>query len=116
MILLHHSEVKLSRDLLSALPESCGCVDWTSDAEREEYLAQAVALGSPLPSAFPTVVVDVPAYSDDRPVFGTEGEFLGMAVVTVPAHLEALRLPASWDAVASFSASVAARALLRPAV
>ncbi|MDO9633125.1 MAG: hypothetical protein Q7I92_14595 [Humidesulfovibrio sp.] len=112
MILLHHPEVELSRALLATLPEGCGCVDWTSDAQREEY----VALGGLSPSAFPTVIADVPAYADDRPHFGTEGEFLGMVVVTVPAHLEALRLPASWDAVASFSASVAARALLRPAV
>jgi len=116
MILLHHPEVELSRALLSALPETCGCVDWTSDAQREAYLAQAVALGSPSPSAFPTVVVDVPAYAEDRPLFGEGGEFLGMATVTVPEHQEALRLPASWDAVASFLASVADRARLRPAV
>lgn len=116
MILLHHPEAQLSRDLLLALPENCGCVDWTSDIQREAYLAQAVALGSPSPSAFPSVVVHVPAYAEDRPLFGAGGEFLGMVAVTVPAHLEALRLPASWDAVASFTASVADRALLRPAL
>lgn len=116
MILLHHPEAQLSRDLFSALPENCGCVDWTSDAQREAYLAQAAALGSPSPSAFPTVVLDVPAYAEDRPLFGEGGEFLGMAAVTVPAHLEGLRLPASWGAVASFVSSVADRALLRPAL
>lgn len=112
MILLHHPEVELSRNLFSALPEDCACVDWTSAIQREEY----AALGGLPPSAFPSVVVDVPAYSEDRPLFGAEGEFLGMARMTVPAHQESLRLPASWDAVASFTASVEDRARLRPAV
>jgi len=112
MILLHHPEVELSRTLLATLPEGCGCVDWTSATQREEYMA----LGGLSPSAFPSVIVDVPAYAEDRPQFGPDGEFLGMAAVTVPAHQEALRLPASWAAVASFTASAAARALLRPAV
>lgn len=67
-------------------------------------------------SAFPTVIVDVPAYGEDRPLFGEQGEFLGMSAVTVPAHQESLRMPASWEAVASFAASVEERALLRPAV
>ncbi len=112
MILLHHPEVELSRELLATLPEGCGCVDWTSGTQREEY----AALGGLSLSAFPSAIVDVPAYSEDRPQFGTDGEFLGMALVTVPAHQEALRLPASWDAVASFTASVAERARLKPAV
>lgn len=109
MILLHHPEVELSRALLAALPEDCGCVDWTSEAQRADYTG-------PAPSAFPSVVVDVPAYAEDRPQFGEGGEFLGMEPVTVPAHQEALRMPASWDAVASFTASVDERAQLRPAV
>ena len=61
------------------------------------------------------MVVDVPAYSDDRPLIGEGGEFLGMVAVTVPAHPELLRLPASWEAVASFQACVDDRARLRPA-
>ena len=112
MILLHHPEVELSRELLATLPEGCGCVDWTSDTQREEY----AVLSGPPPSAFPSVIVNVPAYAEDRPLFGEGGEFLGMALVTVPAHQEALRLPASWNAVASFEASVAERARLKPAV
>jgi hypothetical protein len=114
MILLHHPEVELSRGLLSALPEGCGCVDWTSEVQREEHMALAAANNGLSPSAFPSVIVDVPAYSADRPVFGPEGEFLGMEAATVPAHQEALRLPASWDAVASFMASVEDRARLSP--
>ncbi|OGR34711.1 MAG: hypothetical protein A2051_04505 [Desulfovibrionales bacterium GWA2_65_9] len=116
MILLHHPEVELSRELLATLPEGCGCVDWTSAVQREEYAALAASGNGPPPSAFPSVIVDVPAYAEDRPLFGAQGEFLGMALVTVPAHQEALRLPASWDAVASFNASVAERTRLRPAV
>lgn len=112
MILLHHPEVECSRALLATKPEGCAVVDWTDAAQREQYDAQC---GLP-PSAFPTVIADVPAYADDRPLFGPDGEFLGMAAVSVPAHQEALRLPASWDAVASFQASVEDRARLRPAV
>jgi hypothetical protein len=112
MILLHHPEVELSRALLAGLPEGGMAVDWTSNAERETYLAMTGLS----PSAFPSVVVDVPAYSDDRPLFGADGTFMGMARATVPAHQELLRLPASWDAVASFNDSVADRALVRPAV
>lgn len=110
MILLHHPEVELSRALLATLPEGCGCVDWTSEAQFAEYLAG----GGPTPSAFPTVVVDVPAYAEDRPQLGHDGEFLGMAPQTVPAHQEALRMPASWEAVAAFVDYVAARAAASP--
>ncbi len=115
MILLHHPEVELSRALLATLPADCGCVDWTSAAQREEYAALAESGNGLSPSAFPSVVVDVPAYAEDRPLFGEGGEFLGMALETVPAHQEALRLPASWEAVESFTASVAERSRLRPA-
>lgn len=112
MILLHHPEVELSRALLAAMPTGCTVVDWTAEAQRADYLA---ATGLP-PSAFPSVIVDVPAYAEDRPLFGENGEFLGMALFTVPAHQEALRLPASWEAVASFAGCVDDRARLRPAV
>ncbi|MBU1230601.1 MAG: hypothetical protein KKA55_04770 [Proteobacteria bacterium] len=111
MILLHHPEVELSRVLLATLPEGCAVVDWTSEAQRAEHAAQ----DGLAPSAFPTVIVDVPAYAEDRPRFGQDGEFLGMAPLTVPAHQEALRMPASWEAVASFLASAAERARLSPA-
>ncbi|MBU1040717.1 MAG: hypothetical protein KKF77_06440 [Proteobacteria bacterium] len=112
MILLHHPEVELSRALLAELPSDCGCVDWTSEIQRGEY----VALDGPSPSAFPSVLVDVPAYAEDRALIGEGGEFLGMEPVTVPAHQEVLRMPANWDAVASFMASMEERAQLRPAV
>jgi len=107
MILLHHPEVELSRALLATVPEGVAVVNWMAP-EHDGYQ-------EPQPSAFPTVIVEVPAYADDRPLFGEGGEFLGMAAVIVPAHQEPLRLPASWDAVASFVASVENRASLRPA-
>ena len=47
------------------------------------------------PSAFPSVVVDVPAYVEQRQQFGPGGEFNGMALETVAAHQEVLRMPAS---------------------
>lgn len=101
MILLHHPEVELSRTLLATLPEGVEVIEGPGDF--------AV-------SAFPSVVVDVPAYSEDRPQFGADGEFLGMEAAAVPEHQELLRMPASWDAVASFVASAEERAQLRPAV
>ena len=110
MILLHHPEVELSRALLAALPEHSGCVDWTSEVQRLEY----TALQGPEPSAFPSVVVKVPVYGADTPLFGEDGVFLGMGRTTIPAHLEAVRLPASWEAVQSFVDSVEDRARLSP--
>lgn len=112
MIFVHHPEVELSRALLATKPEGCLVVDWTDQAQRAEYAAQ----GGLAPSAFPTVVVGVPAYAEDRPQFGEDGQFLGMAPLTVPAHEEALRMPAGWEAVASFLASAAERARLNPAL
>ena len=106
MILLHHPEVELSRNLLALLPDTCGCVDWTNDVQREEYST----LGGLSPSALPSVVVDVPAYAEDRAQFGQDGEFLGMARVIVEAHEEVLRMPGSWQAVESFVAFAEARA------
>ena len=106
MILLHHPEVELSRDLLATAPSDVVCIDWTQPHTYD---------GLP-PSAFPTVIVDVPAYGADVPLFGEDGVFLGMARTTIPAHQEALRLPVSWDAVQSFVASVEDRARLNPPV
>lgn len=101
MFLLHSPEVELSRTLLATMPEGCFVVTGPGD--------YAV-------SAYPSVVVDVPAYSESRQQYGPDGEFLGMATVTVEEHEEVLRMPASWDAVASFTASVEERARLNPVV
>ena len=87
--------MELSRALLASLPEGVEVIEGD---------------GGYAVSAYPSVVVDVPRYSEDRTLFGPEGEFLGMGPVDVPAREELLRLPASWEAVASYLAFVQARA------
>jgi hypothetical protein len=99
MILLHNNEAELSRALLASLPAGVEVIEGDG--------------GYPV-SAYPSVVVDVPAYAEDRPGFGPEGEFLGMVRVLMPAHRETLRLPASWAAVDEFAAYAAARAAQNP--
>lgn len=94
MKLLHNNEVELSRNLLANLPEGVEVIEGS---------------GGYAVSAYPSVVVDVPGYSEDRPLFGPQGEFLGMGPVDVPAREELLRLPASWEAVASYVAFAQAR-------
>ena len=99
MKLLHNNEVELSRTLLADLPVGVEVIEGS---------------GGYAVSAYPSVVVDVPAYSEERPSLGPEGQFLGMARVEVPAHEEVLRLPASWEAVASYMAFAQARAAASP--
>lgn len=100
MILLHHPEVALSRALLANLPEGVEVIDGSAFPE-----AYSV-------SAYPSVVVVVPAYTTQRLAFNEAGEFIGMGDITVPQHDEILRMPASWEAVASFVSFVEARALI----
>lgn len=96
MILLHHPEVELSRTLLGSMPE--GVMAVTGDG------------GYPV-SAYPSVVVTVPAYIEKRPTLNAAGEFAGVVEVEVPAHEELLRMPASWEAVQSFVDFAEARAV-----
>lgn len=102
MILLHHNESELSRALLAALPTGATSLDCTNGIPADYT--------GPQPSAYPSVVVDVPAYVQDVPALDADGGLTGMTTQTVPAHQEALRMPASWDAVAQYVAYVAARA------
>ncbi|MBU1229568.1 MAG: hypothetical protein KKA55_01925 [Proteobacteria bacterium] len=107
MILLHHPEVELSRELLAALPEGVDVIDCSlaiPDNMVPEYPV----------SAFPSVVVDVPAYTENRPLFAEDGSFLGMERVTVQARQEPVRMPASWAAVDGYVEYVAARAAANP--
>lgn len=99
MKLLHNNEVELSRNLLASLPGGVEVIEGD---------------GGYSVSAYPSVVVDVPAHSEERPGVGPEGEFLGMARVDVDAREELLRLPASWAAVESYVAFVQARAQASP--
>lgn len=107
MILLHHQESELSRALLATLPEGSTSIDCTSGIP--------TGYTGPMPSAFPSVVVDVPAYAQDVPAFNADGGLTGMTKQTVAAHQEALRMPASWDAVSQYVAFIAARAAQNPA-
>lgn len=109
MILLHHPEAELSRILLASKPEGMQAIDWTDQVQREAYVG-------PSPSAFPSVVVEVPAYSADAAQYGPDGEFLGMGRVTIPARQEALRMPANWTVVADYQVFVVARAAANPPV
>ena len=98
MKLLHHEEVELSRALLASLPEGVEVVDCTQTPPADYPV-----------SAYPTVVVDVPAYVASQQSLGADGEFLGVVDVEVPAHDELVRCPASWEAMQSFVAYVESR-------
>lgn len=106
MILLHHPEVELSRTLLAALPPGSTSLDCS--------LGLPEGYDGPQPSAYPSVVVDVPAYMADVQRVDEQGGLLGMDRVVVPAHQEALRMPASWEAVESYLAYAQARAVANP--
>lgn len=97
MILLHHQESELSRNLLAALPVGATAVDCTDGIPADYTGPMSI-------SAFPSVVVDVPAYSYKIPVYDSGGGLTGTATQTVAAHQEALRMPKSWDAVDEYMA------------
>lgn len=107
MILLHHQESELSRALLASLPEGATSIDCTGGIPAD-YTGQQ-------PSAFPSVIVDVPAYAQDVPAYDSNGGLTGMTTRAVAAHQEALRMPASWDAVSQYVAYVTERAAQSPA-
>lgn len=106
MILLHHQESELSRNLLAAAPVGITVVD-CSQGVPDDYTG-------PRPSAYPSVVVDVPAYVADVPALDEDGGLLGMTRQAVTAQQEALRMPASWAAVDEYMAFAAARAVANP--
>lgn len=107
MLLLHHKESELSRNLLAAIPSGVTVVDCTNGIPTDYTGPMGV-------SAFPSVVVDVPAYSQTAEAYDTEGEFLGMRTQTVLAGQRVLRMPVNWDAVAQYNAYTAARAAKNP--
>jgi len=107
MIFLHHPESELSRTLLAALPSGATSLDCAQGLPADYT--------GPQPSAYPSVIVDVPAYAADVPALDADGGLLGMTKQTVPAHQEALRMPATWAAVDEYVAFVAARAAQNPA-
>jgi len=97
MILLHDENVELSRNLLATLPEGVEVIEGAG--------------GYPV-SAYPSVVMLVPAYVEKRAAINEAGEFTGMEDVLMPEHEELLRAPSSWEAVQSAVNFVEARAVL----
>ena len=87
MKLLHHNEVELSRTLLATLPEGVEVIEGD---------------GGYAVSAYPSVVVTIPAYIEKRQAFNAAGELIGTEDFTVPTHEEVLRLPASWAEVQQY--------------
>lgn len=108
MLILHHTESESSRALLATKPTDAAVVDCSGGIPAD--------YSGPQPSAYPSVVVDVPAYMADVADLDGDGGFVGMTRVMVAAHQEILRLPASWAAVAEYMAYVTARAAANPVV
>ena len=87
--LLHNSEVELSRALLASLPVGVEVVEGSG--------------GYPV-SAYPSVVVTIPAQEYEAPMYGPDGELLGVAWTAHDEYEEVVRMPVSWDAVAEYVA------------
>lgn len=87
MKLLHHPESELSRKLLETIPAGVEVVDG--------------ALASPdYPvSAYPSVVVVLPAKEVYLPVYDTDGGLLGVELTAIDEREVILRMPTSWEAV-----------------
>lgn len=94
MILLHHNESELSRALLAALPDGATSIDCTGGIPADYT--------GPQPSAYPSVVVDIPAKEFQSPQYDVDGGLLGITTTGSPEHEEIIRLPASWEAVNSY--------------
>lgn len=89
MKLLHHPEVELSRSLLASLPSGVEVIEGDG--------------GYPV-SAYPSVVVTIPANEFQAPVYGPEGELLGVQWTAYDEYEEVIRMPISWEAVAEYVA------------
>lgn len=89
MILLHDVNSELSRNLLATLPVGVTVIEGAG--------------GYPI-SAYPSVVVDIPAQEVQAPAYSPNGELLGVQLTTIPAHEEVLRMPVSWQSVDEYLA------------
>lgn len=108
MILLHNTESAHSRALADSAPAGCEVIDWYGDeAARAAFQAAHPTLS---PGAFPSVLVDVPAYAETVMAYDEEGNLTGMEEVARAASETLLRSPVSWGAVDQFNAFTAARA------
>lgn len=95
MKLLHHNESERSRDLLASAPAGVEVIDCGISGIPLEYN---------MVSAFPSVVVEIPADEYQVPAYGPDGELLGVAWTGHDAYEEVIRMPVSWEAVAQYVA------------
>lgn len=114
MYILHNSEDEASRAFIAALPEGHTVIDWYADAQaRAEYEAAHPVWP---PSAFPSVLISVPAYSFAKAVLDDAGRITGFTRENAPAAFQLLRMPADWSVVEAYQAIVDKRAEDNPPV
>lgn len=89
MKLLHFEGAELSRTLRDTLPAGVELVDGDGGYDI---------------SAYPSVVVTIPANEFQTPVYGPDGELLGVQWTAYDEHEEIIRMPVSWEAVAEYVA------------
>ncbi len=104
MIILHNPLDALSRDFVAQHGDGNTVIDWQDETAREAFLAGHPDLS---PSAFPSVLVEVPAYSLDAMQTNALGQITGYERINVEAHEELLRMPADWSVVEAFQAILA---------
>jgi hypothetical protein len=111
MIILHNKHSKQSREFIEANADGNTVVDWYNDEERIAYQK----LGHPDPSAFPTVIVDEPAYMTDPATIPADdpnnstGAEIDVPSFKVAATTKALRAPNSWDDVLTYKSAIEKR-------
>ena len=90
MKLLHSIEVEASRFLYAKAPEGTVILQ----PGEHEYPV----------SAYPSVVVTIPAAEYEAPMYGPDGELLGVQWTGHDEYEEVIRMPISWEAVAEYVA------------
>ena len=93
MILFHHPDVELSRNLAANAPAGVEVRDCTGGPGEGIFV-----------SAYPSVSFKTKPGEQDVPEFNQNGELTGVSKQPVPGYVEMIRLPASWDAVAAYVA------------
>ena len=94
MKLLHYEQSELSRQLKGLVPAGVEVIDCGVSGIPLEY--------SNMVSAFPSVVVEIPADEYQIPMYGPDGELLGVAWTGHDAYEEVIRMPVSWEAVSQY--------------
>lgn len=115
MIILHNPLDALSRDFVAQHGDGHTVIDWQDEAARGAFLSGHTGTGLS-PSAFPSVLVPVPAYSFDAPTLDATGQITGYTKYDVEAHEELLRMPADWSVVEAYQVIVTKRAEDNPPV